>query len=54
MELFDALVLAMEDARRFACLGTGDLAMVKIYRLAAKGNKAIHYLRFARRDVQDY
>lgn len=41
MELFDALVLAIDDARRFACLATGDLAMVKIYSLVTKGNEAI-------------
>lgn len=54
MELFDALVLAMDDARRFACLATGVLAVVKIYSLVAKGNNAIYYSRFARRDAQDY
>lgn len=54
MELFDALVFAMDDARRFACLATGDLAAVKIYDLVAKGNKAIYYSHFARRDAQDY
>jgi hypothetical protein len=54
MEVFDALILAMDVARRFACLVTGDLAIVQIYSLVAKGNKAIYYSRFATRDAQDY